>query len=471
MPLTVPDQTIASQVQVPNGMNKMASMLDMQSKALQFRKNSATYDADVAQRQAESSSAVSGATVNAANVQPLIDQQAAGTKRTQTALASDQFKLTGDYMDKANQISQGLINDPAIQSGDINAMLPKFQAAKQRMIDSGIPAATAEVQTAHLISAAVANPAGVSQLLKNSILQSQPSAQQSTTIQPTAQQTDNGQAIQTNNLNPLAAGGTGSQLIAPIQKQLPPTTPTIGTGGQPGYLGAGPQSGQVPSALSPSDAAAMPQWTAQRTSTNQAAAQVPNQHANNEQLLHLIDTPEFLNPTGTGSSFVAKVLSTVGLPAGTDYATNHQRIAHLVAMQTQQNESAMGVKTDAGRQTSEIASGGVSMGPDALKAAIKVSDATSTGLSMFNNGMEIAAKNSTKGDLGVRDFQNQWSNVYTPTAMRLYNAAKSGDQPEVQDILKQVGGNWKGPVNQSPGVKDLLRRASAIDQLSTTGHQ
>ena len=33
MPLTVPDQTIASQVQVPNGMNTIASMMDMQGKA------------------------------------------------------------------------------------------------------------------------------------------------------------------------------------------------------------------------------------------------------------------------------------------------------------------------------------------------------------------------------------------------------------------------------------------------------
>ena len=248
MPLTIPDQTIASQVQVPNGMSTIGSMLDMQGKALQLRKNTATFDADVAQRNAESSSAVSGATVNAANVQPLIDQQAAGTKRTQTALASDQFKLSGEYLDKANQISQGLISDPSVQSGDINAILPKLQAAKQRMIDAGVPAATAEVQAAHLITAAVANPSGLAQLLKNSILQSQPSTQQSATIQPSVLQTDNGQQITSNNVNPFAQGGAGSQVIPQVQKQLPPSTQTFDSGtNTPLFLG--PQSNEAGNGL------------------------------------------------------------------------------------------------------------------------------------------------------------------------------------------------------------------------------
>lgn len=152
-----------------------------------------------------------------------------------------QFKLSGDQLEKASQIGAGLLSDPDISSGDLTKMLPKIQDAKQRMIEAGIPAQTAEVQAAHLITAAAHDPKGVPQLLRNSILQSMPANQQAVAIKPDVVQTDNGQEIVSTNFNPLAEGGVGSQPIKPIQKQLPPTTPTYDPDTKTkGYLGPQP---------------------------------------------------------------------------------------------------------------------------------------------------------------------------------------------------------------------------------------
>jgi hypothetical protein len=85
--------------------------------------------------------------------------------------------------------------------------------------------------------------------------------QQAAAITPNVVQTDNGQQIVTTNLNPLAEGGVGSHPIAPIRKQLPPTTPTFDNKtGQPGYLGSvddPAEGGFDPSKLSPQQKAAM----------------------------------------------------------------------------------------------------------------------------------------------------------------------------------------------------------------------
>ena len=76
---------IALGFQGPN-LNTIGSFLDIGRKRLELDKARDTYNSDVAQRQAESSSAQSSAQVNAANVQPLIQQQAAQTATSQPGI-------------------------------------------------------------------------------------------------------------------------------------------------------------------------------------------------------------------------------------------------------------------------------------------------------------------------------------------------------------------------------------------------
>lgn len=86
-------------------------------------------------------------------------------------------------------------------------------------------------------------------------------AQQAVAIKPDVVQTDSGQQIVSTNINPLAEGGVGSHPIAPIKKQLPPTTPTFDKKtGEPGYLGSvddPAEGGFDPSKLSDAQKVAM----------------------------------------------------------------------------------------------------------------------------------------------------------------------------------------------------------------------
>lgn len=253
------DTSIPLQARAPDAMQSLASMLSVATGAQNLKKAQATYNSDVSQRASEASAADSNAQVAKATIAPRIAQQNEAANQSGIKTALDQFKLTGDQLDKANQIGQGLLGDPDISSGDMTKIVPKIMSAKQRMIESGIPASTAEVQAAHLITAAAQNPQGLPQLLKNSIVQSQPAAQQAGLMQPNIVQNSNGQQIVSSNVNTFAPGGVGSQPIAPIQMQLPPTTPTV-EGGVPGYLGPqGDQSqgGFDPSRLTPQQKAAM----------------------------------------------------------------------------------------------------------------------------------------------------------------------------------------------------------------------
>jgi hypothetical protein len=258
------DPTIALQAQAPSfdtALKPLSSLLGIQGAMLNLKRAQDTYDADVAQRQAESQNAQVQARIAQATEKPMIEQQEAATAHAKTQAAAAQFKLTGDQLEKASQIGAGMIPDPDINSGDPTKIIPKILDAKQRMIEAGIPAQTAEVQAAHLITVATQHPEDVPQILRNSILQSMAPVQQAQAIKPDIIQTDNGQQIISTNYNPLAAGGVGSQPIGPIQKQLPPTTPTYDNKtGQMGYLGSmdnPAEAGFDPSKLSPAQKAAM----------------------------------------------------------------------------------------------------------------------------------------------------------------------------------------------------------------------
>lgn len=251
------DPTIALQAQAPSfdtALKPISSLLGIQNAVLGLKKAQATYGADVSQRQAESQSAQVRARIDQANEQPLIDEQLAKTGLAKTQSAAAQFRLTGDQLEKASQIGAGMLSDPDISSGDPAKIIAKIQGAKQRMVEAGIPEQTAEVQAAHLITAAVQSPQSIPQILKNSILQSMPAVQQAAAITPQVVQTDNGQQIVSNNISPFAQGGVGSQPIKPIQKQLPPTTPTFDQQtGTPGYYGPQTASGTPSPRIKPDD--------------------------------------------------------------------------------------------------------------------------------------------------------------------------------------------------------------------------
>lgn len=199
-----------------------------------------------------------------------------------------------------------------------------------------------------------------------------------------------------------------------------------------------------------------------RGAVNQAAAQVPEQHFNNHQIIKLADA----SFVGTGSTGAAKAMSALGMQFVPDNpAANYQQLGHFMALQSQNNAKAMGAGTDSARAISEQATGSTAWTPEAIKRATRVNDALATGVNFFNRGMEAALKHpeNDKSIFAVRDFQNAWSQNFDVNAMRLFNALQAGDKNEQSHVIDAVGGK------NSPGAKALAQKMRTLDSLATQG--
>lgn len=217
------DNSIALQIQTPNSFETLGNALRTGAAMLELKKAKETLPSDIQ-----------------------IKKETAKQSEIKTNL--DRFKLTGEYAQKARDISQSLVSDPDVINGNQPAIISKIGQAKQMMIDSGIPQDIAEVQAAHLITAAASDPKSIRQILLNSIQAGVGSSGQAANIQPQGIATNSGQQTQVVQTNPLA-GETGVPIKGTFTQQvLPPTTPVFNPiTNTPGYLGPQPQlNGQVP---------------------------------------------------------------------------------------------------------------------------------------------------------------------------------------------------------------------------------
>lgn len=168
-------------------------------------------------------------------------EQQAQQQEIATNLAK--FKLTGEYAQKGRDISQSLVNDPDFVSGNIDGMIPKILSARQTMIESGVPPSVAEVQTAHLLTAASTNPKAVRQALMNSIQVGIGSTGQNANMTATGIPVTNQQQSSVVSNTPMAGIPVGQAIPGTEQQQeLPPTTPSYDSGTKtPGYVGPQPR--------------------------------------------------------------------------------------------------------------------------------------------------------------------------------------------------------------------------------------
>jgi len=198
------------------------------------------------------------------------------------------------------------------------------------------------------------------------------------------------------------------------------------------------------------------------TQVANAASAVPNQHAYNNNIIRMASDPNFTNP-----NTLLGVAQSYGVHVGAgDYRTELNGIAHNIALNTQANEQGMGVTTDAGRQTSALATGSLEMTPKALANAAKQNEASATGLANYNKGLQTAMKvgpNGYENPFAQRQFQNNWTQNYDQNVMLLNNAIKAGRKDEVSEIIKNVGGPG------SAGAKALTQKANNLKSLTNTG--
>lgn len=456
---------VALQIRTPNAMETIGNIVniargqqDYQRGAVALEKEKALLQPGIAQGVAQSKTA---------------EEQA---RQAEIRTNLDKFKLTGDYAQKARDISQQLVNDPDVINGNADGIVTKIAAARQMMIESGIPPAIAEVQAAHLMQAAAQNPKGIRQALLNSIQAGIGSTGQAANIREAGVPVTNQQQTSVVSTNPFSATPVGQpiagtpqqQLISPSEQETvsinpitrAPMTTTKDTSGRVTGVTQTPTGKGVPQ-LAPGQPEDIPILTNLRATINTAAAKVPESHFNNSQIIKLADETN----TGKGAAILQNMKGGyAGIPWTADTAKNYNSLGHFIALEAQNNAKAMGAGTDAARDLSSQATASTGWTKDAIKTAAKVNDALATGLDYFNRGMEKAIAANDGNILAVRGFQNAWSQAFDPNVYRYANALQANDKAEIAKILGP-----EGSAQRKAKAGELARKSATLYRLSEQG--
>ena len=193
-----------------------------------------------------------------------------------------------------------------------------------------------------------------------------------------------------------------------------------------------------------------------RLRASDAAAQVPMQTFNNNQIIKLADDVI----TGRGANFVGALSGGyAGLPFTSDNATNLNQLGHYMALQTASLAASSGLGgTDAARGIAGEISGTTDWTAPAIKQTARVNRALSTATELFNQGVQKSFEKN-KDPFSAREFQNKWSQTVDINAVRLYDAMKNSDNEAIREVVNQVGGK------DSAGYKRLVDNIKQIKKL------
>ena len=200
-----------------------------------------------------------------------------------------------------------------------------------------------------------------------------------------------------------------------------------------------------------------------RMNSNEAAAQIPIQYFNSNEIIKLADNVI----SGIGAQTIANL--TGGYAAfnatrfGRENATNLQQLGHYMALQTASlaNSSGLG-GTDAARSLAGQMAGTTEWTPEAIKDTARVNRALSTSGSLFNQGIEAAFERSNQNPFSSRKFQNDWSRTLGPNgidAIRLYDLTINQDMDGVRKFITSLGGT------ESVRYKTTLAKITEMNNL------
>lgn len=261
--------------------------------------------------------------------------------------------------------------------------------------------------------------------------------------------------------------GTGTPGAAELPGAVTPTP--RGAPGAPVMPGA-PSAPAAPAAAAPAPGGTTPvarlrpgETPQTLTEANQlrirsqdAAAQVPLQTFNNNQIIKLADDVI----TGRGANFVGNLTGGyAALPFTSDNATNLNQLGHYMALQTASLAQSSGLGgTDAARGIAGEISGTTSWTAPAIKQTARVNRALSTATDLFNQGAQ-ASFNKSNDPFAVRDFQNKWAQTVDINAVRLFDAMRNNDKEAIREVVTQAGGL------NSAGYKRLVDNIGKMQQL------
>ena len=202
-----------------------------------------------------------------------------------------------------------------------------------------------------------------------------------------------------------------------------------------------------------------------RMNSNKAAAQVPIQYFNSNQIIKLADDVI----SGKGAGVIANLTGGYAvlnaLDIGGKNATNLQQLGHYMALQTVSlaNSSGLG-GTDQARSLAGEMVGTKEWTHEAIKDTARVNRALSTSTNLFNTGIEAAFEKSGGNPFSSRKFQNDWSRTLGPNgidAIRLYDLTINQDMDGVRKLITSLGGTesakYKSTLAKITEMNNLLR--------------
>jgi len=426
---------------------------------------------------------------------PKIAQAGSEARTAEAGAGSAELKFSNEKLNAIANRQSSLANNPLLVNAENDPEFAKANAQKisDLFLNYGrteasnlkIPKEQADQLIQPYLEVAINQPAGSRRFVIERMLAGMDHAARAQIMQPSGVKTSTGavdQVVATNIYGSQTPGTTipGTQAI----QTIPPTTPRVAVPGDnsgqpPGttYL-QGPQAAApvnapppapivtgLPPAYVPTTPIILPPGETSETAAlakniqlkaNEAARAVQATQFNNNQLIRLADK----SFTGVGASTIANLGGGyAALPWTSDATSNLQSLGHYMASETKNLATSSGLSTDAGRGLSEQVSGSTIWTNDSIKSTARINRALSTGVSLFNQGVNNAVETAKGNPFAARDFQNKWSQIATVDAFRLMDAKKNNDVDGMKKIIKEMGGI------DSKKFKDVVQQVKFVDNL------
>jgi hypothetical protein len=288
---------------------------------------------------------------------------------------------------------------------------------------------------------------------------------------------DNGQQSVGVNIKPGVQGmpqgapvpGTAVQKLIPVGSQEGVTNDSQGNmhvvqkDHFGNVVGTRPLQGAAPAAPGPftlpqgETKESMAELQAQRTSAQQTANSAPVMHDINQTIVR--EASKGLN-TGSLGQLTQKVASATGYNMAGESATDYNLLGKMLERSALTAAQSMGPHTNAGLEASIRANGSLDYTPTAIKKIAYLNDALVSGAELYRDGLEKAIGSNQNNIFAKREFDQKWSKVATPQALRLKNAVDNKNPEEVSSILKEVGGRG------SEGATKLHKQLTELIKLS-----
>lgn len=415
--------------------------------------------------QSHIATAAAQAQVQQATVPAHIAQIVAQSRQAATQALTTRFHLNQSQGEAAVNLSDGLINDPRVASGDPQQ---ETEAIRQRMtlaLNMGIPADKVTAIFNPLLQEAQSAPGMLRQRMLARQVSVMNAIAQHQAMTPSGVPVTSGAVSQTVNTNPTA-GPIGSPIPGTVQEQvLAPAARTdvvTGTTGQP-YAVVRPPSG-VGASIAPVPGAAggaqpgapAPGWPTapvapslmQAQAATNAIHQIDTIRAADSNpttgyqasrqvyttLLHLVAKDPAIGPQSHLWNDVTGVLT----PFGVSPNASMQEVGAYLDRLALQNASYAGLNTDAARSMIENSTGSTNMNPQALAEKLRFGAATLAASHAYREGLDAVVGMNNQNPYAKAAFDSEWAKNADINAFRLLAEKQDGDTAGLEQTLAQI---------------------------------